>query len=560
MSNERIKNVFKYLRRDAMAGTIAGAMAVPLTAGICLMSDYPIMTGLYTVIFATIVGFISYLIRPGNYVGTAGVAAGLAPALALGVNVFGMENMPFVIFLTAAFQALVWKFKWERFILQLVPHYLIEGLLAGVGLKIALKFIPFLYDIEHETEAWLSFEREVVIVLSAVSFGLFVLLYRFYQKKMPALPYFVIMGTAFGLSFFMPLPMLTIDHVPFQLALPLPHFDLLDTEGTLFLILKMVGYAMMLGTIDVIEQVMSNVAIEKMDPMNRKCDSNNSLLAIWVANMGATFFGGMTNLDGLAKSTTNAVAGAVTKLSNLFTAAVLLLVVLFPIVLSHLPEYALGIIMVYSGWKMIANIAHVRAEGRYALIMAGICGLLVFQLGIFEGLLLVLLGHGCIQYIFIRRLGKPHAEAVSQFRTMLLEPSQQRNIEETDLATEPQLPILRKWVRAFNDRNLDQLTALYAKNAVDTPAFSLQVCEGIDQIRAYYQGLFEYDVHVKLLEAHSQTFVGVKVDSGKLDLHWNNGDQEERHMLRYTTVIRKGKILSHHKSSPIKYNGRELMV
>lgn len=560
MSNERIKNVFKYLRRDAMAGTIAGAMAVPLTAGICLMSDYPIMTGLYTVIFATIVGFISYLIRPGNYVGTAGVAAGLAPALALGVNVFGMENMPFVIFLTAAFHALVWKFKWERFILQLVPHYLIEGLLAGVGLKIALKFIPFLYDIEHETGAWLNFEREVVIILSAVSFALFVLLYRFYQKKMPALPYFVIMGTGFGLSFFMPLPMLTIDHVPFQLALPLPHFDPLDTEGTLLLILKMVGYAMMLGTIDVIEQVMSNVAIEKMDPMNRKCDSNNSLLAIWVANMGATFFGGMTNLDGLAKSTTNAVAGAVTKLSNLFTAAVLLLVVLFPIVLSHLPEYALGIIMVYSGWKMIANIAHIRAEGRYALIMAGICGLLVFQLGIFEGLLLVLLGHGCIQYIFIRRLGKPHAEAVSQFRTMLLEPSQQRNIEETDLATEAQLPILRKWVRAFNDRNLDQLTALYAKNAVDTPAFSLQVCEGIDQIRAYYQGLFEYDVHVKLLEAHSQTFVGVKVDSGKIDFYWNNGDQEERHILRYTTVIRKGKIVAHHRSSPIKYNGRELMV
>ena len=50
-----------------------------------------------------------------------------------------------------------------------------------------------------------------------------------------------------------------------------------------------------------------------MDPLNRKANSNNSLLAIWIANMGATFFGGMTNLDGLAKSTTNTVAGAVTK-------------------------------------------------------------------------------------------------------------------------------------------------------------------------------------------------------------------------------------------------------
>ena len=84
-----------------------------------------------------------------------------------------------------------------------------------------------------------------------------------------------------------------------------------------------------------------------------------------------------------------------------FFTRVLLLVVLFPVILEHLPEYALGIIMVYSGWKMIANIAHVRSEGRYALIMAGICGLLVFQLGIFEGLLLLLGAHALIQYIFM---------------------------------------------------------------------------------------------------------------------------------------------------------------
>ena len=66
-----------------------------------------------------------------------------------------------------------------------------------------------------------------------------------------------------------------------------------------------IGFAAMLATIDVIEQVMSNAAIEKIDPLKRKCNTNNSLFAIWIANMGASFFGGMTNLDGLAKSTTN---------------------------------------------------------------------------------------------------------------------------------------------------------------------------------------------------------------------------------------------------------------
>jgi len=269
-----------------------------------------------------------------------------------------------------------------------------------VGLKIAFKFVPFLYDIEHETTTWLNFEREVILILSAVSFVLFVLLYKSYKQRMPALPYFVIMGTGVLLSFFMPLPMISIDDVPFQLALPLPHLEGVASGELGFTVLKMVGFAMMLGSIDVIEQVMSNVAIEKLDPLGRKCDSNNSLFAIVLANLGATFFGGMTNLDGLAKSTTNAVAGAVTKLSNLFTAAVLFIVVLFPVLLTHLPEYALGIIMVYSGWKMMANIAHVRAHGLYALTLSIVCGFLVFELGIFEGLLIVLAMHRLVKLLF----------------------------------------------------------------------------------------------------------------------------------------------------------------
>lgn len=289
---QSLSEVFRYVKRDALAGTITGIMAVPLTVGICLMSDYPIMTGLYTVIFAGMISFITYLFKPGNYTGMPGVAAGLAPALALGVHTFGMENMPFVILLTAAFQMMVWKFRWEKYILRVVPHYLVEGLLAGVGLKIALKFVPFLYDIEHETDVWLNYEREVVILLSLVSFAAFVWLYKAYKKNMPALPYIVITVTAVAISFFFPLPKIAIDNVPFQFALPLPHFSGMDGAEMGLILLKMVGFAMMLGTIDVIEQVMSNVAIEKMDPFKRKCDTNNSLFAIWIANMGATFLEG----------------------------------------------------------------------------------------------------------------------------------------------------------------------------------------------------------------------------------------------------------------------------
>ncbi|MFY0653284.1 MAG: DUF4440 domain-containing protein [Cyclobacteriaceae bacterium] len=549
MIKERLNESIKNIKRDALAGTVAGVMAVPLTVGICLMSDYPVMTGLYTVIFAGIISFVTYLFKPGNYTGMPGVAAGLAPALALGVHTFGMENMPFVILITAAFQAIVWKYRLERYILRIVPHYLVEGLLAGVGLKIALKFVPFLYDIEHETDTWLNFEREVIIALSIVSFISFVLLYKYYKKKMPALPYFVIMASSVALSFLMPLPMISIDSIPFELALPLPHFSGMNQQEILFLLAKMVGFAIMLGSIDVIEQVMSNVAIEKMDPYQRKADTNNSLFAIWIANIGATFFGGMTNLDGLAKSTTNTVAGAVTKLSNLFTALVLLVVVLFPVILTHLPEYALGIIMVYSGWKMIANIAHVRTEGRYALIMAGICGFLVFELGIFEGLLLLLIVHAGIQFVFMRRTGKSTAEVFLLFKDSFKPDTDTARIEREDMIAEPSVPVLDKWVKAVNNHDINLLMQVYSDDAMMIPAFSTRIRTNKDQIKDLFRDLFEKnDLKVVPYQVSTQKIDGLKVDSGQYKIKWKSGGFEENNDLRFSFVIKDGKIISHHSS------------
>lgn len=546
------KNIFKYIKRDALAGTVAGVMAVPLTVGICLMSDYPVMTGLYTVIFAGIISFITYLFKPGNYTGMPGVAAGLAPALALGVATFGMENMPFVIVLTSVFQMIVWKFKLEKYILRLVPHYLVEGLLAGVGLKIALKFVPFLFELQagelHNFSDWmhvdwLNFSRDKVIILSVLSFILFVALYKSYKKKMPALPYFVIMATSVAMTFVMDLPKISIESVPFELSLPIPHSGV---DG--IMLLKMIGFAMMLGTIDVIEQVMSNVAIEKMDPLERKCDTNNSLLAIWIANLGSTFFGGMTNLDGLAKSTTNTVAGAVTKLSNLFTSAFLFLVVLFPVIITTLPEYALGIIMVYSGWKMIANIAHVKAEGRYALILAGVCGLLVFKLGIFEGLLIVLFAHAIIQFIFMRRLGKSNQEIWSQFKSSFSE-KPVFTLENEDINADPKVPVYNKLVSNINTKNLDAIMEMYHDNAVFIPSFSSRIRRNKEEIKDYYTTLFKMDdlvlskEEVTLNEAENQ-----RIDSGIYEVSWKNSASRIFHKLNFLIVIENDKITAHQSS------------
>ena len=393
----------KYLWADLQAGVITATMAIPLSIGIALMSDYPIQVGLATVAFAALIGFLFAWFRPGNYIGAPGIAAGLAPILALGVAEFGIENMAFIVFMTSFYQAIIWKFNWQRYLLMAVPTYLVEGLLAGIGLKIALKFLPFLWMLPEGIEAseifWTA-DRVNVVVLSSIGVVLFTFLFQKFKDTKPAIPYFGLIIFGVISAIFIDVNMLEVQNVDFKIAAPVPDFE------TWTLWAYALFFALILAIVDVIEQVMSNAAIEKIDPLERPCNSNNSLLSIWVANMGSSLFGGMTNLDGLAKSSTNRLAGAYTKLSVLVIGVLITFFIFKSQYLSHLPYFALAIIMVFVGMKMILGLLHVAKHGEYALLLGTLCGLLVFQVGIFEGLLITLALHEIIHFVIFTFIDK----------------------------------------------------------------------------------------------------------------------------------------------------------
>lgn len=398
----------QYLVRDLQAGIITGAMAIPLSTGIALMSDYPIKVALATVVFACFIGWVNAWFRPGNFVGVPGVAAGLAPVLALGVATFGTQNMAFVIFLTASMQAIIWKFNLQKYILVAVPEYLVEGLLAGVGLKIALNFFTMTYEIPDDqiTEVFWNSARVQMVGISLTGLVVFLYLFARFQATQPAIPYFFLMIAGTVLAYFVPMPMLHVEDVPISLSIPSPHFDRLTDW------FYVIGFAAMLAIIDVIEQVMSNAAIQKIDPLQRRCNTNNSLLAIWISNMGSSLFNGMTNLDGLAKSTTNKLAGAYTKFSVLVVGLVVLFFVLNTDYLEYMPKSALAVIMIFTGWKMMLGLLHVAHQGQYALILATLCALLVYRLGIFEGLLLALAIHGFVNYLVLYHVHNIKTDAI----------------------------------------------------------------------------------------------------------------------------------------------------
>ena len=556
------------IKRDALAGTVTGMVAVPLTIGICLMSDYPIETGLITVIFACIVSFVAYLFRPGNYNGTPGVAAGLAPVLALSVHKFGMENMPFLIFLTATTQAIVWKYNLQKYILKAVPSFLIEGLLAGIGLKIALKFLPYTYDILSPASEWLSIERIKIILISALSLIMFLYLFGKYKLKYPAIPYVAIIASSVFVGFYAHLPMLHEEEIPVNVALPFPHLEKLSP----LLLMELIGYSLMLALIDVIEQVMSNSAIEKIDPLKRKADTNNSLLAIWIANMGSSLFGGMTNLDGLAKSTTNILAGAVTKLSNLFTALVLLVFVMFPKLLDHLPEYALAVLMIYTGWKMIAGIIHVASQGKYALILALFCGVLVFKIGIFEGLVITLLIHGLVSYFIYKHENMPLLKIIKKFIDKFTDPIHPHSTDTMDVhgdditgglrySSIQKIPADKKslndfindWGFGVNHHNLLSVLSAYDAQGLLWGTFAKELREGHANIRRYFEHFLELErLSVKFESGEIRQYNDIYIKSGKYVFTYFKKDEKIELPARYSFVCKKEKtgwyILEHHSS------------
>ena len=270
-------------------------------------------------------------------------------------------------------------------------------------MTIAIRFLAFTYEIPADQESpdvfW-NAARIRMVLISMTGLAMFVYLFSIFKDTKPALPYFLLIGTSIVLAQFLSVPMLHVDDVDLGFVLPIPHFSNPWTW------LQVIGFTLVLTAINVIEQVMSNAAIEKIDPLGRTCNNNNSLFAIWIANIGSSFFGGMTNLDGLAKSTSNALAGAVTKFSVLVIGAVVAFFVMNSQYLQYLPKFSLAAIMIFTGWKMISRLWNVAYHGQYAMILAIACSLLLYKVGIFEGLLTAITVHGLVNYLVFHQAGK----------------------------------------------------------------------------------------------------------------------------------------------------------
>lgn len=555
------------LKRDAVAGIVTGLMAIPLTVGICLVSQFPVQKGLATVVVACLISFIVYLFRPGNHVGVPGVAAGLAPLLAEGIHAFGMENMPFVIFLAALMQAIVWRFQLAKFILKAVPGFLIEGLLAGVGLTIIMKFLPYTYVPEDNSSVFWSPSRIVLIASSIVGLMLFVYLYQRFKENKPGVPYIALIAGGVWAALYIRYPMLHVEPVSFQFALPWSNVASISPS----LYLNMLRFSLILMLVDVIEQVMSNAAIERIDPLGRKSNSDNSLLVMWTGNLAASFFGGMTNLDGLAKSSTNRMAGAVTKMSALVVAGVISVVLAFPSLLAWMPEFSLGVLMVFTGWKMVMGLYSAAEHGAYEFGLAMFCGVLVFELGLFEGLMYSLAIHSFIVYVIFRHSDVPTLQILRKFLGIFSDSRHPHSTATMEVVADESGSLVYRtvsrpitenkdldafiadWAQGVNFRNVSSVVGTYDSQGLLWGTFAKDLRSGHFHIRRYFEHLFELDrVSVHFESGETRQYHDIYIRSGSYRFsYWKKGVLVNV-PARYSFVCKRERtgwyILEHHSS------------
>jgi SulP family sulfate permease len=186
---------------------------------------------------------------------------------------------------------------------------------------------------------------------------------------------------------------------------------------------------------------MESIAVAKSLASKRrqKVDANQELMALGIANFGATFTGGYPVTGGFSRSVVNYDAGAKTGLASMITAGLIALtVILLTPLFYYLPQAILAAIVMVAvmGLIDIKTFKHVwqynKADAVSFIVTFGAVLVLDIEMGI-------LVGVGAAMLLFIWRTSRPHVAIVGQIGNSEI----YRNVERHSVKTWPNVVAVR---------------------------------------------------------------------------------------------------------------------
>lgn len=384
------------LKTNFAAGLVVFLVALPLCLGIALASGAPPLSG----VIAGIVGGIVIGILSTSHISVSGPAAGLAAVVLAAITELGAFDLFLCAALIAGAIQLILGFARAGSIAEYIPTAVIEGMLAGIGILIVLKQLPYAlghHDSFSDLSSWFTGIHPGALIITLVSITIMLVWDRVPAlkniKMLPSALIAVITGIILNAGFqslgngwalsgsqlvVLPVPH-HLDDLKNMLTFP-------DFSGFGNYYIWITGATM--AVVASIETLLSIEAADRLDVRRRITDSNRELRAQGVGNIVAALIGGLPITSVIVRSSANASAGATHKSAAIMHGILLLVCVLtIPTLLNKIPLATLAAVLILIGYKLArpATIMHFWHKGIYQFIPFLATLIAVVALDLLEG-------------------------------------------------------------------------------------------------------------------------------------------------------------------------------
>lgn len=339
------------LSKDLMAGLTVAAVALPLALAFGVSAGATAACGLVTAIIAGLV--ISAL--TGGYYQISGPTGAMAAILGSLIAGYGMQGM-FVAAFLAGILLIVAAVLHLGNLTAFVPAPVITGFTSGIAVVIALGQIDNFFGTYSEggsalaklvSYGRLGFAPDVTTTVVAL---FVVLLMVFFPKKwnavVPASLIGIIIATAATLL--LDLEIATVGEIPQTLMLPERLNPTKIDWGT---VPSLLAPAFSIAVLNMLESLLCGASAGRATGV--KLNNDQELFAQGVGNLVLPLFGGIPATAALARTSVAVRSGAQTRLTGIFHALGLLIMmfVLAPVI-RYVPLAALAGVLMVTAWRM----------------------------------------------------------------------------------------------------------------------------------------------------------------------------------------------------------------
>lgn len=445
---------------DLSAGLIVAVMLIPQGMAYALLAGLPPQVGLY----ASILPLIIYALFGTSRTLAIGPVAMISLLVASGIAGLNPQSMSDYLLLTVTLTFMIGSLQFAMgilklgFIVNFLSHPVLSGFTSAAALVIGFSQLKNIlgFDIPrteqfHEIIVYVTQNitqthfPTLTIALSAMAILLYFKHYAgkhltkagFNKRliasftKMGAL-IIVIAGIYFAWQFdFADNGIAIVGAVPSGLPpLTTPSFNLTQMEALfpIALTIALIAY-------------MQSISIAKSLAAKRrqKIDPNQELVALGLANIGASFTGGYPLAGSFGRSMVNFTSGATTGMASLFTALLVLLSVLFLTPLfTYLPNAILAAIIVVAVSSLV-DFKAMRRTWRYSkqdFISLLVTFIAVLEFGIENG---IMMGVLTSLSLYLWRSSHPHVAILGRIG----ETEEYRNILRYETTRNPKIIAMR---------------------------------------------------------------------------------------------------------------------